>query len=442
MPIKPKLPGGFRDYLPEDQIERNRMIEKIRSVFEKFGFSPFSTPAVERREILTGGDPDFDKQIFEISSVENGEPDKLALRFDLTVPLARVVSSYPQEIKKPAKLYHFGKVWRGERQQAGRYREFLQCDADIVGSSSVISDAEIIAAAYQVMKNLGVGKFLIHVSNRRVLNGLCESVGLEKEKAAELFRAVDKIEKQGWENVGKELGEIGLDKRQVSRVKEFIFIKDGNDLEICRKAEEFISDSEQGQEGVGELKELVRILEIMNVPSEAWVIDFSIVRGLGYYTGMVFETALTDIPELGSVAGGGRYDGLVERFGAVSVPAVGFSVGLDRLYEAMKDVDSIETVRGIAEVMVLNFEPSAEEETLKILTELRESGIPSTLYLGSDTTLKGQLSHAVSEDIKVVVIVGKEEIKNGTAVVRNLLTKQQEEVSRKEVVQKVKETLE
>ncbi len=441
MSIKPKLPGGFRDYLPEDQMERNRIIEEIRSVFENFGFSPLSTPAVERKDILTGGDPDFDKQIFKLSNKENKEPGEIALRFDLTVPLARVISAYSKDIKKPAKLYQFGRVWRGERQQAGRYREFLQCDADIVGSSSPVSDAEIVAAAYQVMKNLGVGKFLIHVSNRKILNGLCKSIGLEKEKAPEVFRAIDKLKKQGWEEVEKELGETGLQKDQINKIKEFIFIKDGDNRKVCEKAEDFISDFEEGREGIEELKEMIRILEIMEIPPEAWKIDFSIVRGLGYYTGMVFETYLTDIPELGSVASGGRYDNLVERFGIASVPAVGFSVGFDRLYEAMKEVDSIETVKGIAEVIVLNFEPSAEEEVIKALMEIREAGIRSTLYLSNDSTLKGQFSYAVSEDARAVVIIGKDEIEKETVIVKDLLSKQQEEIPREKLVEKVREIL-
>jgi len=190
-----------------------------------------------------------------------------------------------------------------------------------------------------------------------------------------------------------------------------------------------------------ELQELSKLLEIMKVPVGAWEINLSIVRGLGYYTGMVFETTLTDIPELGSIAGGGRYDNLIERFSTTPVPAVGFSVGLDRLYQAIKEVDSIETVKSVSKVMILNFEASAEEETVKTLTELREAEISSELYLGNDGTLKGQLSFAVSRDIQVVVIIGKNEMKNGTVTVRDLISKQQEEVSREELVDKIKNLL-
>jgi len=430
--IKPKLPSGFRDYLPEDQIERNRMVKKIRETFELFGFVPFETPDVERREVLTGADPDFDKQIFSVSTTEDAESsqDKLALRFDLTVPLARVVSAYPQDIKKPVKLYHFGRVWRGEKPQAGRYREFMQCDADIVGSGKVLSDAEIIALAYQVMATLGIGKFLIQVSNRKVLNGLCEAIGFDKKKAPKVFQAMDKINKQGWDEVKKELKLINLNEEQISKIKEFISLRFKTENGICEKAAEIIGESIEGKEGLKELQELSKLLEIMKVPVGAWEINPSIVRGLGYYTGMVFETTLTDIPELGSIAGGGRYDNLIERFSTTPVPAVGFSVGLDRLYQAIKEVDSIETVKSVSKVMILNFEASAEEEAVKALTELREAGISSELYLGNDDTLKGQLSFAVSRDIRVVVIIGKNEIENGTVTVRDLISKQQEEVSR------------
>jgi histidyl-tRNA synthetase len=441
--IKPKLPSGFRDYLPEDQIERNRMVEKIRRAFELFGFVPFETPDVERREVLTGADPDFDKQIFGVSTTENTEPsqDKLALRFDLTVPLARVISAYPQDIKKPAKLYHFGRVWRGEKPQAGRYREFMQCDADIVGSGKVLSDAEIIALAYQVMAALGIGKFLIQVSNRKVLNGLCEAIGFDKKKAPKVFQVMDKINKQGWDEVEKELKLINLNEEQISKIKEFISLRSKTKNGICEKAAEIIGKSIEGKEGLRELQELSKLLEIMKVPVGAWEINLSIVRGLGYYTGMVFETTLTDIPELGSIAGGGRYDNLIERFSTTPVPAVGFSVGLDRLYQAIKEVDSIETVKSVSKVMILNFEASAEEETVKTLTELREAEISSELYLGNDGTLKGQLSFAVSRDIQVVVIIGKNEMKNGTVTVRDLISKQQEEVSREELVDKIKNLL-
>jgi histidyl-tRNA synthetase len=441
MPIKPKLPGGFRDYLPEDQIERNKMLEKIKGVFENFGFNPLDTPAVENKEILTGGDPNFNKQIFEVSNADDSNSEKIALRFDLTVPLARVVSAYPEIIKKPAKLYRFGRVWRGERQQAGRYKEFLQCDADTVGSSSLISDAEIIAADYQIMKNLNVGKFLISISNRKILNGLAELINIEKDKISEVFRAIDKLPKQGWDKVEENLKEADLDNTQVLKIKEFVSIKDGNKIKLCEEAEKFLPDSKTGQEGIKELKELVNILETMGIPSEAFEIDFSIVRGLGYYTGMVFETFLTDIPELGSVASGGRYDSLIDNFSGSFVPAVGFSVGFDRLYQGIKEVDSIESEKSVSKIMVLNFDPSAEEEVVKIVTDLRNNNISAVLYLGNDNTLKGQLSYAVSEDMRGVIIVGEKELEKEVVVLKNTLTKQQEEVSKEELVEKVKEIL-
>lgn len=429
--IKPELPGGFQDYLPKDQKIRSNMIKSIRDSFEMFGFQPLDTPAVERREVLTGGDENFDKQIFGVGIEEK---NKLALRFDLTVPLARVVSAYPQDIKKPAKLYRFGRVWRGEKPQAGRYREFTQCDADIVGSDNVLSDAESIALAYNIMKKLEVGDFVIRINNRKILNGLCETVGFQEQKAPEIFRSLDKLEKIGWDKVKKELKDKGLNKDQVSQIKEFIYINDNQPIEKCEKAQNIIGDSKIGKEGIEETKKLVEFLEVMKIPREFWKIDFSIVRGLDYYTGIVFETFLKENKELGSVLAGGRYDGLIKRFSNNKVPAVGFSVGLDRLYSSLKSKEDNKSG-----VMILNFEESAEDKVLETLFRLREESIPSEVYLGDDNTLKGQLSYAVSKNNKVVIIIGEKEVSNNNFTVKNLETEKQYTVSSEELIDKVKE---
>lgn len=418
--IKPELAGGFNDYLPEDQKKRSNLIKKIKDTFELFGFSELDTPAVEKKEILTGGDENFDKQIFNLN-ISNDNSDKIALRFDLTVPLARVISAYPQDIKNPAKLYRFGRVWRGERPQAGRYREFMQCDADIIGADSVLSDAETISLAYTVLKNLDIGDFIIKISNRKILNGLCDIIDA-KEISTEILRLIDKLDKISWSGVEEELKDKKLNDNQISKIKEFVSVSENNNKDSLEKMSKILKDSSIGSEGVKELSELVGILDVLKTPEESYKVDFSIARGFGYYTGIIFETVLVDNKELGSILGGGRYDGLIERFSSNKIPAVGFSIGLDRLYEGVKN--KIENEKPDS-VIVLNFEKKAKEKILKIVSNLRDKNIKTDLYLGKDESLKGQLSYAVSQNKRIVIILGEKELESGEIAIKDLITKEQ-----------------
>ncbi len=435
--IEPRLAGGFRDYLPKDMIPRQIMFDTIRKTFERFGFLPLDTPGIEREEILTGGDLDFKKQIFRASNSGSGDSD-LALRFDLTVPLARVIASYPNEITRPFKRYQTGKVWRGERPQAGRFREFIQFDADIVGSKSSMADAEIISLMYETMTALGFSEFVIRVNNRKILNGLAEYAGFSPDESGNVLKAIDKLDKIGWDGVREELlrthGDlnnpgVGLDKAQSDAIKQFLDIKGESQEEILQSAETLMSNSAQAKEGVSELKEISSYVKALGVPAEHWKVDLSVARGLGYYTGPVFETTLTNLPSIGSVFSGGRYDDLVARFSPTTIPATGASVGVDRLYAAMEKLGAITAKTTVTQVMALDFSAECRLIVQEIVGNLRRAGISTEIYLGPEITLKGQLSFAVKQEIPFVIIIGGNEKQSGKATLKNLSERTQVEVA-------------
>lgn len=425
--ISPELTGGFRDYLPEDMIPRQKMFDIIRASFERFGFLPIDTPGIEREEILTGGDPNFRMQIFK-AGLRDGD-EGLALRFDLTVPLARVVSLHAEKIEKPFKRYQTGKVWRGEKPQAGRFREFVQFDADIVGSNRTSADAEIIALMYETMTALGVQRFRIRVNNRKILNGLSGFAGYDSTLNADVLRAIDKLDKIGWEGVSQELSEKNLTAPQIDKLGQFINIKEGSAKEILAKLLALMANSPEAIQGIRELQEITNCLESLGVPEDCWQVDLSVARGLGYYTGPVFETTLLDLPSIGSVFSGGRYNDLVSRFGVQDVPAVGASVGVDRLFAALDKLSLLKKEKTVVKATVLNFDGTAESYCQEIVTLLRKKGINSELYLGKESMLKSQLAYATRQEIPVVIIAGGTEMKNRTAQIKGMLKRTQEEAT-------------
>jgi len=434
------VPSGFRDYLPEDMIPRQWMLDTIRGVFEKFGFQPLDTSGIEREEVLTGGDPDFDKQIFR--SYTKDRPYGLALRFDLTVPLARVVSLYPGDIQKPFKRYQMGKVWRGEKPQAGRFCEFMQFDADIIGSSRLTSDAEIVSVIYETMTALGVGKFLIRVNNRKILNGLANFAGYDRSKSENVMRVLDKLDKLDWTAVSKELAEsVGLTQDQIERLKTFIDSQSDNQLDTVARIEELMVDSPDAKEGIQELKRLVYLVDALGVPRDFWSIDLSVARGLGYYTGIVFETVLPDLLSIGSVFSGGRYDNLVQSLGGEQIPATGASVGVDRLFAALSQLRLLPEKKTQTEVVVLNFDPDAEIYNSQVATTLRQNGFCTELYLGREQTIKGQLTYALKQGVPVVVISGGNERGRNVVQVKDLRSRTQVEVPVSKVVEAVRDFL-
>jgi histidyl-tRNA synthetase len=431
--IEPKLATGFRDYLPDEARTREKILGKVKEQFELAGFAPLETPGLEKEEILTGGDPNFKKQLFRAGLP--GMTEKLALRFDLTVPLARVVAAYASEIQKPFKRYQIGQVWRGERPQAGRFREFMQCDADIVGASGVLADAEIVNLIYRVMKALGFRNFLIRLNDRKLLNGLASYAGFSEKKMSQVLRAIDKMDKLGWGEVKKELADKGgadLGKNSIEAIKRFLEIEKDNKAATLAEIKKLFAGSDEAQKGADELLEIMKALKALGVPDKFWTLDLSVARGLDYYTGAVFETVLPEELPLGSVMSGGRYDGLIGRFGNVSIPATGVSVGLDRLFAAMKSLN-MAGEEASAGVMVLNFDETATETCLTLLSDIRDTGVPAEIYLGAEKTLKGQLAYALKRNCPIAVIVGGEEMQKKTAQVKDLRRRDQKAVPLAEV---------
>ena len=441
MPIQPRLGAGIRDYLPQDMIPRQKMLDIIRRTFELFGFVPLDTPGLELEEVLTGGDPNFRMNIFQ-AGLRNSEDQSLALRFDLTVPLARVVAQYGSQIEKPFKRYQVGKVWRGEKPQAGRFREFIQFDADTVGSSRMSADAEIIALMCATMQALGFKNFLIRVNNRKVLNGLAQYIGFDESKTPDVLRTIDKMDKNGWEGVSADLaGNLSFTEADLDKMGEFLSLMSEDPETLLEDLRVLMANSPTALEGVAELQEIGRSLSALQVPLEKWVIDLSVARGLGYYTGPVFETVLTDLPSIGSVFSGGRYDDLVARFGTANLPATGASVGVDRLFAAMEQLGIVKQEKTVSQVLVLNFDPNCEDVAQKAVATLRDSSIPSEIYLGKELTLRGQLAYAVRQELRAVVIIGSKEKETSTLQVKDMGARNQETTNLSELSSVVKRIL-
>lgn len=425
--IDTRVASGFRDFLPHEARARQAMMDRIVAVFERHGFSPVETPALERLEVLTGGDPAFAKQLYRARITDDDEP--LGLRFDLTVPLARYVAAHASALSFPFCAYHIGNVWRGEHAQTGRYRQFVQCDADIIGHRSTLADAQVLMLVHDIFRILGLAeKTLLRVSNRAVLNGFAEFLGFDADRTGRMLRAVDRLGRQGWEAVAKELeASAGLDSQQIDAVQELLTLGADSPEALLDEAHRRLEFATQSHRGVDELRELVRHLDASGLPRDAWKLDLSIARGLGYYTGMVFETMLTGSEAYGSVCSGGRYDNLIGRFAPMELSGVGMSVGVDRLFAALDELGLVPPA-GTAGVAVLDFEPTAREAVLDLTRQLRDAGITTTLYLGSEETLKGQLSWAVKTGFPKVVIMGAKEHERGIVQLKDTVNRTQEEV--------------
>lgn len=457
--IKPDKVGGFLDYLPPVMIARNKMLGIIESVYQSFGFVPLDTPAVERLDVLTGNRSGFQMNLYrtvvasgleDISEAVKRQDTNLALRFDLTVPLSRVVAAYPDKLPRPFKRYQVGKVWRGERAQAGRYREFVQFDADIIGCRSVMADTEIIQVMYEVMTALGFKGFLIRINNRKIFEALNELIGLnDPEKREELIRIIDKRDKVGDDQLRQELVRNpdnqwdlapNLSAENVDKVMKFIVIQGSCD-DVLNQAETVVGNSKIGAEGISELRSIVANLRNLSILESNWKIDLSIARGLGYYTGPVFETVLTDLPEIGSVYSGGRFDGLTNRFILNSnIPGTGASVGVDRLFAAMEKLGKIKVVPSLTKVLVTVFDPSLYAECLKIADEIRKAGIPTELYL-DEASFRGQLAYAVRQEIPLVVIMGTDEKEKQQVSLKDMVARRQETIDRSALVSRIKDIL-
>lgn len=418
MNIEPRTLAGFMELLPNEQILFEQMKQTIEKTYQRFGFLPLDTPILELSEVLlakAGGETE--KQIYRFTK---GDTD-ISMRFDLTVPLAKYVAKNYGNLSFPFRRYQIGKVYRGEKTQKGRFREFYQCDIDIIGDGElgIVNDAEIPSVIYNLISDLGFNDFTICINNRKVLNGLFREVNQE-QNAVDIMRTIDKLAKIGKEKVIEELKEIGVDDQAIERILTFIEI-DGTTDEKISKLENLGILNEMFTQGLEELKQVVKYIRIFGVPDTHFKIDLTIARGLDYYTGTVYETFLNNYKELGSVCSGGRYENLAEYYTDKKLPGVGISIGLTRLFYKLNELQLIKSDKySMSDILII---PMAEDMTksIELASDLRKEGINTEVYL-NDKKLKAKFKYADKLKIPYVVVIGEDEISSNTVKVKNMET--------------------
>ncbi|WZO99170.1 histidine--tRNA ligase [Isosphaeraceae bacterium EP7] len=433
--IDPRVAGGLRDVLPSVMIPRERMLAKLRQTFAGFGFVPIETPHIERMDVLTGkgaGSDEVLRQIFEVVN-KGGETGKLALRFDLTVPLARFVAKHVDQIGIPFKRYAIGSVFRGERPAKGRFREFTQCDFDTVGTESPVADAETAQVIYESLKAIGVPAFTIALNNRKVLDGLLDTLGI-LDRGPAVLRALDKLAKIGRDAVRAELtrgeklegaegpaGGASLTEDQADRVLDFVEAGRGR-VDVLDVAERTLGSNPRAAEGLANLRTIAELLDAGGVPPDAYAFDLGLARGLDYYTGVVFETTVVGWERYGSISSGGRYDDLASLFTTRRLPGVGASIGLDRLLALMEEAGWLKGASTTVPVLVAQFPGVAPSVPVKLATILRAGGIGAEVYPDSIQVGK-QMGYGSTRGHLLAVIVGPDEVANQVFNLRNLTTR-------------------
>ena len=432
MRVEPRTLKGFQDLLPEEALARRDVVRTIEDVFQRFGFAPIETPALEYLDVLLGtGGEETNKELFRLQTPEG---EDVALRFDLTVPFARVVAQYPDRIKAPIRRYAIGPVWRADKPGPGRFRQFTQLDVDAGGSDSVAVDGEIVAAMSEAMSALGAPSHRIVINNRKLIDALLESCGIsDEDRQKHILRVVDKLQKVGLDNIRLELGPgrvdesgdpirgVGLEPGVIDAIIDFIGIQAGTREGVINALTDRLQDSELARTAIAEMRELHEALTALGVSEAHAAFEPSLARGLDYYTGPVFEITLPDAPEFGSVGGGGRYNGLVERFLDRAIPATGMSIGLDRLMAALTHLGAIKPARSVVQALVVTLGNVPKAETLRCAAELRAVGIRTESFFGPKMNMKAQLSHADRQEIPVAIILGEDELAKGVVAVKDLL---------------------
>ena len=419
---EPRTLPGFMELLPQDQILFNQIKETIRRNYEKFGFLPLDTPIIEDSKVLlakAGGETE--KQIYSFNKGEND----LSLRFDLTVPLAKYVAKNYGTLAFPFRRYQIGKVYRGERQQKGRYREFYQCDIDIIGDGelSIINDAELPNVIYNTFKELEFGEFTICINNRKILNGLFESLELN-EISADILRIIDKIEKIGKEAVIEELEKLNIEDNKIEKIMNFIAIEGSNDEKI-KALNDLGITSEKFQKGLEELTDVVKYMRLFGIPEENFKIDLTIARGLDYYTGTVYETFLNEYKNLGSICSGGRYENLAEYYTDKKLPGVGISIGLTRLFYQLNEIKLLKAQKkSISDILVISMTENFEYVS-KVASKLRDEGKNVQVYY-EDKKVKTKFKYADKLEIPYTVVIGDDEVQSNSYSVKNMTTGEQE----------------
>ncbi|MFN8709854.1 MAG: histidine--tRNA ligase [Planctomyces sp.] len=435
--IKPQTLRGFRDFLPDQMMAREHLIDVARSVYRSYGFAPIDTPALEYAEVLLGkGGEESDKQVFRFT--DQGDRD-VAMRFDLTVPLARFAAQYAQELGTPFRRYHIGPVWRGERPARGRFREFMQCDFDTIGTTSNSADIETLFVIHDLLEKIGIQRFRVRINNRRVLNGLLQKNGLENS-AVGILRVLDKLDKIGRDAVAAEMCErVGVTAAQASAVLDMAQLK-GTPDSILSQLDGMLAGNETGELGLSHLRELFQAADSCGLPPERVTLDVSIARGLDYYTGTIFETLLGDLPDIGSVCSGGRYDNLADLFTSQKLPGVGASLGLDRMLAALEELGMTKKTSTPAPVLVTMFDAEHIPQYLSMGRQLRQAGIGAEVYPEAKNLGK-QLKYADRKGFRVALIAGGDEFAAGQWQIRNLKDGQQTAVAEGTVTAAVTEIL-
>ena len=400
---------GMHDFLPTDMYVRRYVIDKIRNVFEKYGYEPLETPALEYYDVLSAKYGEEERLIYRFQDYGGRE---VGLRFDLTVPLARVLASH-NELPLPFRRYQIQPVWRAEKPQKGRFREFYQCDVDLVGIKSMAADAEIIAIIYDTLKALGFDKFTIRINNRKILQTIAERLNLPADKYLPFFRAIDKLDKKGWPGVVDELMRLGLTDSCIEELKGVLKLRDVP-TKIMSTLRRVLGDTE----GLSEMESLFQYLDAYGIPTDYTVFDVALARGLDYYTGPIHETAV-DVPKIGSITGGGRYDRLLEIFTGKPIPAVGTTLGLERIIIVMKETGMIPASAIPTRILMTIFDTTTYKKTVELAQRLRAIGVNVALY-PEFVKLSKQLKYADKANIPWVIVMGPDELAEGTFLLRDM----------------------
>ena len=453
MAQKPSIPRGTRDFLPEEMVKRNYIFDTIKGVFQKYGYMPIETPAMENLSTLMGKyGEEGDKLLYKILNsgdylakadselLEQKDSLKLmsqisdrGLRYDLTVPFARFVVQHQNEITFPFKRYQIQPVWRADRPQKGRYREFFQCDVDVVGSDSLLNEVELIQIVDEVYQKLDVN-VVIKLNNRKILAGIAEIIGYP-EKMIDITIAIDKLDKIGVEKVNEELLERGLNKEAIDKLQPILNLS-GSNSEKLTQIKNVLQGSEVGVSGVDEVEYVLGVVDSLDVKTEV-ELDLTLARGLNYYTGAIFEVKALDV-KIGSITGGGRYDDLTGVFGMKGVSGVGISFGADRIFDVLNQLNLYpENVSETTEVMFVNFGEEEAQQAFKVASKLREFGIKVEVYPDS-AKMKRQMTYADRKGVKFVALIGESELKNNTVTLRNMKDGSQNELDIDSLIETVK----
>ncbi len=461
--IKPRTPPGIMELLPREQIAFQRMLDVIRRNYERFGFLPVETPVFELSDVLlTKSGGETERQVYFVQSTgalanaaesaDRGGLPELALRFDLTVPLARYVAEHEHELTFPFRRYQMQRVYRGERAQRGRFREFYQCDIDVIGKDvlSIRYDAEVLAVIHAVFSELRIGDFAVQLNNRKLMRGFFEAQGVaDPQQQALVLREVDKLDKRGADYVRETLvgADFGLPVEAVERILAFVEVRSSSHADALAQIDAVLANAGQGaseslRTGAAELREVLELVKALGVPESAYCLNFSIARGLDYYTGTVYETTLLDHPQIGSICSGGRYEDLASHYSKSRLPGVGISIGLTRLFWQLREAGLIDGIgESSVQAMVALMDEAEMPHSLDIARRLRAGGINTEVQMEPKKVGK-QFQYAAKAGIRFVVLAGEDELARGVVAVKDLLREQQFEVAREELASTLQVELE